>query len=181
MKSRITVEVDYNNNNQPVIQILQHASDDVRDGLVKAFTEKLGHESATCTIRCEEAPGCDEFGTNNKRWIISPVPPVVKSEPKPFEYENKLEWCPDMEGFYAYVLMMSNGKMYKGYTGGFKKRMLAHFNGFGCATTKRNRPVYIVHYEKFDTKQEAMAREKAFKTTDSSFLKNPANLNTIKP
>lgn len=50
MKSRITIEVDFNNGNTPVIQILKASSDDVRDKLIKSFTECL-NGSSWCEIR----------------------------------------------------------------------------------------------------------------------------------
>lgn len=50
MKSRISIEVDFENNNQPVIQILQDVSDDVRDKLIRSFTENLGG-SSWCQIK----------------------------------------------------------------------------------------------------------------------------------
>lgn len=50
MKSRITIEVDFNNGNTPVIQIIQSNSDDVRDKLIKSFTECL-NGSSWCQIR----------------------------------------------------------------------------------------------------------------------------------
>lgn len=50
MKSRITIEVDFDNGNQPVIEILQCTSDDVRDKLVQSFTQQFGG-SSWCNIR----------------------------------------------------------------------------------------------------------------------------------
>lgn len=50
MKSRISIEVDFDNHNQPVIQILQHNSDDVRDKLVGQFLQSL-NGSSWCNIR----------------------------------------------------------------------------------------------------------------------------------
>lgn len=109
----------------------------------------------------------------------------IPSEEKPtFEYENKLEWVPDdiPAGFYAYILMLSNGDKYKGHTGNFKARMLSHFNGFGGRTTKMYPPVYILHYEPFDTREQAKAREKWFKSPHGySFIKDPSNFKSIKP
>lgn len=104
-------------------------------------------------------------------------------EVKVFEYKNKLEWCPDYKGFSSYVLMLENGKMYKGYTSCFRKRMLQHFNNFGCRTTRISKPVYILHHEEYDTKQTAMAREQFFKSIQGFYwLKNPtSSLKTIKP
>lgn len=50
MKSRITIEVDFDNNNQPVLQILKADSDDVRDKLVSHFTQQFGG-SSWCNIK----------------------------------------------------------------------------------------------------------------------------------
>ncbi len=50
MKSRITVEVDFDNGNQPVIQILKANSEDVRDKLISSFTQQLGG-SSWCQIK----------------------------------------------------------------------------------------------------------------------------------
>lgn len=102
---------------------------------------------------------------------------------KPFEWDNKLEWVPEIEGFVLYVLSCKDGKKYRGYTAHFKNRMLAHFNGRGCSTTKRMKPEYILHYEVFQTKQESIDREKFFKSGDGyKWLKeNEKSFNTIKP
>lgn len=55
MKSRISIEVDFNNNNQPVIQILKSDSDDVRDRLISHFTQQLGG-SSWCQIQWKPIP-----------------------------------------------------------------------------------------------------------------------------
>jgi hypothetical protein len=77
MKSRITVEIDYNNNNQPVIQILSRNSDDVRDGLIKSFYQAL-QGSSWCKIRfVQDEPDESSFaGTIEgfKRIFITPIP-----------------------------------------------------------------------------------------------------------
>lgn len=50
MKSRITIEVDFDNNNLPVIQVLSQNSDDVRDKLLQSFLQSLQHTSRWCRI-----------------------------------------------------------------------------------------------------------------------------------
>lgn len=56
MKSRITIEVDFENGNQPVIQILQHRnSDDVRDKLLSHFLQQFGG-SSWCQIKWLDRP-----------------------------------------------------------------------------------------------------------------------------
>ena len=52
MKSRITIEVDFENNNQPMIRVIQdRSSDDVRDKLLKDFAEKLGYASSWLKVK----------------------------------------------------------------------------------------------------------------------------------
>ena len=78
MKSRITIEIDYNNGNQPVIQILRKVSDDVRDGMISNFLTLLGGESIFCKIECvgDHRPSIhgqlDEHA--HQIWHIRPVP-----------------------------------------------------------------------------------------------------------
>lgn len=48
MKSRITIEVDFDNGNKPVILAKLEQSDDVRDKLIQNFTEILGGQSSWC-------------------------------------------------------------------------------------------------------------------------------------
>lgn len=96
-------------------------------------------------------------------------------------YDN-LTWCPRLDGFYVYVLMLTNGDMYKGYTQWFKERMQQHFNGNGCQTTKRSKPLYILHHEKYNSRKEAFARERYLKTKEGFYwLKNNTELKTLKP
>lgn len=50
MKSRISIEVDFDNNNQPVIQILSQHSDDTRDKLISNFLEGRQNQSRWLTV-----------------------------------------------------------------------------------------------------------------------------------
>ena len=50
MKSRITIEVNFDENNLPVIQVLSQYSDDVRDKLIQSFLQSLQHTSRWCKI-----------------------------------------------------------------------------------------------------------------------------------
>lgn len=73
MKSRITIEVDFQNSNQPVIQILKQGSDDVRDGLISHFTQQLGG-SSWCQIKWV-GHYQDKDNVDINRIHISPIPP----------------------------------------------------------------------------------------------------------
>jgi hypothetical protein len=50
MKSRITIEVNFDEGNLPVIQVLSQSSDDVRDKLIQSFLQSLQHTSRWCKI-----------------------------------------------------------------------------------------------------------------------------------
>ncbi len=60
---------------------------------------------------------------------------------------------------YTYMLLCSDGSYYIGWTNDLQKRIKAHNDGTGAKYTKGRRPVELVYYEEFKTKQEAMSRE----------------------
>lgn len=70
MKSRITIDVDYEN--QPIIKIEYLESEDVRDKLVKRFLESFGYDSIYCT---HNFINYVEINSNKKESWIKPVRP----------------------------------------------------------------------------------------------------------
>lgn len=68
-----------------------------------------------------------------------------------------------MEKNYTYLLQCADGTLYCGWTNHLKERVEAHNAGKGAKYTKTRRPVTLVYYEEFATKQEAMRREWAVK------------------
>ena len=64
---------------------------------------------------------------------------------------------------YTYLLECSDGTLYCGWTNDLEKRVKAHNSGRGAKYTKPGRPVRLVWYETFETKEEAMRREYAIK------------------
>ncbi len=50
MQSKITIEIDFSDNNTPFIQISESPSSDVRDQLICSFLQSLGYESTWCKI-----------------------------------------------------------------------------------------------------------------------------------
>lgn len=74
----------------------------------------------------------------------------------------------DYEQFFTYIVRCADESLYCGWTTDLKKRMDAH-NGVikgGAKYTKYRRPVYLVYYESFQSKQEAQSREYAIKRLD---------------
>ena len=64
---------------------------------------------------------------------------------------------------YFYVLECSDNSLYAGYTNHLEKRIATHNTGKGAKYTKARGPVRCIYYETFETKQQAMRAEYAFK------------------
>ena len=64
---------------------------------------------------------------------------------------------------YTYILQCKDGTFYTGWTNNLERRLKAHNDGKGAKYTKARRPVILVYYETFETKEEAMKREYAIK------------------
>ena len=64
---------------------------------------------------------------------------------------------------YVYILRCADGTLYTGWTNHLRERVEAHNRGKGAKYTKPRRPVTLIYYESFLTKQEAMSREYAVK------------------
>jgi len=60
---------------------------------------------------------------------------------------------------YTYMLRCRDDSLYTGWTNNIEKRMEDHNNGRGAKYTKARRPVELVYYEQFETKEDAMRRE----------------------
>ena len=65
---------------------------------------------------------------------------------------------------YTYIVRCSDGTLYTGWTNDLDKRLKAHNEGkAGAKYTRAKRPVELVYYEGYATKEEAMSREYAIK------------------
>ena len=64
---------------------------------------------------------------------------------------------------YTYIVKCSDGSFYTGWTNNVEKRVKAHNEGKGAKYTKSRRPVELIYYEEFQTKEEAMSREYTIK------------------
>ena len=60
---------------------------------------------------------------------------------------------------YTYIVQCRDGSLYTGWTNDLKKRIEAHNAGKGAKYTKSRRPVKLLYYEEFDSREEAMRRE----------------------
>ncbi len=64
-----------------------------------------------------------------------------------------------MDGNFTYIVECSDHTLYTGWTKDLEKRIQAHNDGKGAKYTKTRRPVRLVYFETFSTKEEAMSRE----------------------
>jgi len=64
---------------------------------------------------------------------------------------------------YAYMLRCADDTIYSGYTNDIERRVEVHNSGAGAKYTRARRPVTLVYFESFETKNEAMKREAQFK------------------
>ena len=60
---------------------------------------------------------------------------------------------------YTYILRCADGTYYCGWTNNLDRRLKAHNEGKGAKYKRSRRPVALVYYEAFSTKEEAMRRE----------------------
>ena len=68
--------------------------------------------------------------------------------------------------YYTYVLQSEkDGSYYIGYTKQLQKRFRQHNAGKSTYTAK-HRPFKLVYYEKFNLKEDAVEREKYFKSNE---------------
>ena len=63
------------------------------------------------------------------------------------------------EKHYTYMLQCADGTLYTGYTNHLEKRVKTHNEGKGAKYTRNRRPLKLVYFEVYDTKQQAMKRE----------------------
>ncbi|MCB9267248.1 MAG: restriction endonuclease subunit S [Lewinellaceae bacterium] len=72
--------------------------------------------------------------------------------------------APQANKYWVYVIKCSNDSNYIGQTGNLRKRWRAHLNGEGADWTKRYPPQYLLYWEVFDSREEAVNKEKWLKT-----------------
>jgi len=66
--------------------------------------------------------------------------------------------------FCVYMLECNNNTYYTGHTNDLMKRWSQHLSGSASNYTKRFKPLRIAHYEEVNSRQEAVAKEKEWKT-----------------
>lgn len=90
---------------------------------------------------------------------------------KPDDYDKVLTYnrvgglpVPNGKSWFVYVLLCDDGSFYKGMTKDLYRRFYEHYTGIGAEWTKIHKPVKVIHYEKFNSQQEARKREEELKS-----------------
>jgi len=73
--------------------------------------------------------------------------------------------------FYAYLLLLSNNKYYAGHSDNLKERLQYHEKG-KVSATKKFRPVKLVFYAAFLSKEKAIKFEKYLKSSSGFAFRN---------
>ncbi len=65
--------------------------------------------------------------------------------------------------YYVYILLCQDGSYYTGYTKNLQERTRLHTNGNGARYTRSHPPQKVAYAEQYESRSEAMRREKAIK------------------
>jgi len=69
------------------------------------------------------------------------------------------------EGFYfVYAIRCNDGSIYKGFTADLERRWNEHLSGNGAQHTKKYKPLKIIYWEKVESQEKALKREKFLKS-----------------
>ena len=71
--------------------------------------------------------------------------------------------------FFVYILLMSSGQLYTGFTADLRRRLTEHQNG-AVESTRNKLPVELIHHEVYTVESDARRRERFLKTTEGKRL-----------
>ncbi len=103
-------------------------------------------EAVSFSISCKDQEEIDYYWEK-----LSAVPEQDLPAPRP-------------DTFYVYVIHCNDDSMYIGQTQDLRKRWREHDSGAGAEHTRRHKPLGVVHYEEFKSREEAVKREHDLKT-----------------
>jgi predicted GIY-YIG superfamily endonuclease len=100
-------------------------------------------------------------GELTKEWRLSAL-----AEGRARAHASELDALPKkgVGKYFVYIVQCDNDSYYVGYTDSLEDRWLAHCAGRGADWTKKHIPKYLIHWEKFDSQEDAISREKDLKT-----------------
>lgn len=66
--------------------------------------------------------------------------------------------------YYVYILRCKDGSYYTGHAKNVERRIKMHMKGCGARYTRMHEPEKLVYIEEFESRGEAMRRERRIKT-----------------
>ena len=81
--------------------------------------------------------------------------------------------------FFVYILLCDDGSFYTGYTKNLNHRIKMHTNGKGAKYTKSHKLKKVVFVELFNTRSEALIRERNIKKKTHNQKQELINNNNI--
>lgn len=73
---------------------------------------------------------------------------------------------------YVYILRCKDDSLYTGWTNNLENRINAHNEGLGAKYTRGRGPCSLVYFEEFETKNEALKREREIKKLSKAQKEN---------
>lgn len=73
---------------------------------------------------------------------------------------------------YVYILRCKDNSLYTGWTNNLENRINAHNEGLGAKYTRGRGPCSLVYFEEFETKNEALKREREIKKLSKAQKEN---------
>ncbi len=125
------------------------AADEDRKESTAESTEKIAEES----IKESVEKSTEKIGEENRKENAAERTGKIEKE------TGEVPACVN----FTYMVRCCDGSLYTGWTNHLEARVRAHNEGRGAKYTKSRRPVELVYWEKFGSKQEAMSREAAIK------------------
>ena len=106
---------------------------------------------------------------NLERYRASVLKAAVEGRLVPTEAELARQEGRDLPAprpgtFYVYAIACEGGSHYIGQTDDLQRRWQEHVEGKGASWTKQHKPVRLVHWEEYGSREEAVEREKHLKT-----------------
>ncbi|MGB3454378.1 MAG: restriction endonuclease subunit S [Moheibacter sp.] len=112
-----------------------------------------------------------------KHWFVDFEFPCLPENYKfsgtgePEDYKSVLTYkrvgglpIPKENTWFVYLILCENDSIYKGMTTDLYRRFYEHYTGVGADWAKTHKPVKVIHWEAFDSKEKAAKREKELKT-----------------
>jgi DNA modification methylase/predicted GIY-YIG superfamily endonuclease len=114
--------------------------------------------------------------------FVDPIKFDKKINPKKLRFGSKIDLpAPCQKYYYIYAIKCENDSIYIGQTEDIEKRWREHLKG-KISWTKKYKPLAVIHYEEFKTREEALERERMLKTGfGRKWLKNEMLKGNLRP